>query len=207
MRVDISDYRSSFPLRHKVARALWTAVWALLFRPSPVVMRGWRRLLLRTFGASIGRGADPYPSARVWAPWNLEMGDYSCLSHNVDCYCVDRIRIGANATISQYSFLCTASHDITDPKMGLVTAPISVGEGAWVAADAFIGPGVIIGDGAVVGARSSVFKDVQPWTVVGGNPARVIKHRTLRNQSDTGKETVIDLVREGYVPSENDSQR
>jgi putative colanic acid biosynthesis acetyltransferase WcaF len=195
MKVDVSHYKSSFSLGHKLARTLWIAVWGLLFRPSPVVLRGWRRLLLRMFGATIGRGADPYPSVRIWAPWNLEMGDYSCVSHKVDCYCVDRIRIGAHATISQYSFLCTASHDITDPKMRLVTGPISVGEGAWVAADAFVGPGVSIGDGAVVGARSSVFKDVEAWAVVGGNPARFIKTRTLRDQSETGKEQVTTPVR------------
>jgi putative colanic acid biosynthesis acetyltransferase WcaF len=110
------------------------------------------------------------------------------MSHHVDCYSVDKIRIGRHATVSQYSYLCTASHDIEDPHMPLVTAPISIEEGAWVAADVFIGPGVTIGDGAVVGARSAVFKDVDPWTVVAGNPARYIRNRELKarvaNQED-----------------------
>jgi putative colanic acid biosynthesis acetyltransferase WcaF len=106
------------------------------------------------------------------------MGDFSCLSHNVDCYAVDRIRIGAKATVSQYSFLCAAGHDVDSPDMTLITAPIVIMEHAWIAADAFIGPGVTIGEGAVVGARATVFKNVPPWTVVGGNPARVIRERS-----------------------------
>ena len=163
--------------RNRLARIVWRLVWLLLYRPSPSVMHGWRRLLLRTFGARIGSGVHPYPSARIWAPWNLEMEEHSCLGPEVDCYSVDRIRIGAHATISQYSFLCTASHDYRSPRMPLIAAPISIGSHAWIAADSFVGPGVTIGDGAVVGARSSVFGNLPPWTVVAGNPARVCKRR------------------------------
>jgi putative colanic acid biosynthesis acetyltransferase WcaF len=108
------------------------------------------------------------------------MCDHSCLSHFVDCYCVAPIKIGAHSTVSQYSYLCAATHDIERPDMPLVAAPITIGDGAWVAADVFVGPGVTIGDGAVVGARSSVFKDVPPWTVVVGTPAKVIKKRELK---------------------------
>jgi putative colanic acid biosynthesis acetyltransferase WcaF len=163
--------------RNKLARAVWGVVWLLLYRPSPVQLHGWRRFLLRLFGGRIGRGVHPYPSAKIWAPWNLEMGDYSCLSHNVDCYCVDRITLGAHSTVSQYSFLCTASHDYTDPAMPLTTAPIMLGERVWVTADVFVAPGVMIGDGAVIIARSSVFHDIAPWTVAGGNPAQPRKPR------------------------------
>lgn len=162
---------------NKLARALWNGVWLLLYRPSPVPLHGWRRFLLRLFGAKIGRGAHPYPSAKIWAPWNLEMGDHSCLSHYVDCYCVDRITLGAHTTVSQYSFLCTASHDYTDPTMPLITAPITLGERVWVTADVFVAPGVTIGDGVVIIARSSVFHDIEPWIVAGGNPAQPIKPR------------------------------
>jgi len=150
----------------------------LLFRPTPRPFHAWRCLLLRVFGARLGRAVHPYPSARIWAPWNLEMGDHSCLSEQVDCYCVDKIRIGAHTTISQYSFLCTASHDYRDPTMPLVTAPIAIGEHAWVTADVFVAPGVSIGDGAVITARSSVFADVEPWVVAAGNPATMVKQRT-----------------------------
>lgn len=108
------------------------------------------------------------------------MGDHSCLSEQVDCYCVDKIRIGAHATVSQYSFLCSASHDYTNPAMPLVTAPITIGERAWITADVFVAPGVCIGDGAVVLARSSVFRDVEPWVVVAGNPAHLVRRREMR---------------------------
>ena len=105
------------------------------------------------------------------------MGEYSCLASGVDCYAVDRIRIGARATVSQYSYLCAASHDIDSLDMALTTAPIIVEDDVWIAADAFVGPGVRVGEGAVVGARASVFKDVPPWKVVGGNPAQEIRSR------------------------------
>ncbi|BDD87661.1 hypothetical protein DPPLL_20260 [Desulfofustis limnaeus] len=107
------------------------------------------------------------------------MGDYACLSEKVDCYCVDRIYIGSHTTVSQYSFLCTASHNYTQTEMPLVTAPINIGERVWITADVFVGPGVKIGDGAVVTARSSVFKDIPPWTVARGNPAVPEKKRAL----------------------------
>lgn len=162
---------------NKVARALWQITWLLLYRPSPRPLHAWRCMLLRAFGAQVGKGAHPYPSARIWAPWNLRMGDHSCLADDVDCYCVDEIHLGKHATVSQYSFLCSASHDYTVPGMPLVTAPIHIGEHAWVTADVFVAPGVTIGDGAVVTARSSVFRDVPPWTVAKGNPAVPVKRR------------------------------
>jgi putative colanic acid biosynthesis acetyltransferase WcaF len=171
------DHANPHPLPNRIMRVVWRVVWLLAFRPSPRSFHGWRRLLLRLFGAHIGAGAHPYPSARIWAPWNLTMGPHSCLGPDVDCYCVGQVVIGAWATVSQYSFLCTATHDYRDPTMPLVTAPIVIGERAWVAADVFIGPGVTIGEGAVVGARSSVFRNVESWMVVAGHPARVIKKR------------------------------
>ena len=169
---------SSHPFANRLARAVWGVAWALLFRPTPRVLNGWRRLLLRAFGARIGRGAVVHASVRVWAPWNLEMGPYSCLGEHVDCYAVTKVRLGAYATVSQYSFLCTASHDLDSPDMTLTTSPISIGDHAWVAADAFVGPGVALGEGAAVGARSSVFRNVPAWTVVAGSPARMIRLRS-----------------------------
>jgi putative colanic acid biosynthesis acetyltransferase WcaF len=114
------------------------------------------------------------------------MGDYSCLAFDVDCYSVARVTIGAHATVSQYSFLCTAGHDLSDPHMKLVTAPIAIGDGAWVCAAAYVGPGVHLGEGAVAAARAVVVKDVEPWTVVGGNPAKVIRRRELQNPGPGG---------------------
>jgi putative colanic acid biosynthesis acetyltransferase WcaF len=187
LRVDVSHCPSQHALSNKLGRTLWRIVWGLLYRPSPKIFHGWRRFLLRLFGSKVGRGAHPHPSARIWAPWNLEMGDHSCLSHHVDCYCVDRVVIGAHATVSQYSYLCTASHDFEDPTMPLVAAPIVIGDGAWVAADVFVAPGVTIGDGAVVGARSSVFSDVEPWHVAAGNPARCLRKRELKSIAKGGQ--------------------
>lgn len=172
--------------RNKLARALWGVVWLLLYRPSPVPLHGWRRGLLRLFGAKIGKPAYLYPSARIWAPWNLTMGDHSTLASGVDCYCVDRIKIGSFTTVSQYSFLCTASHDYLDPailhqpQMPLVTAPITLGDRVWITADVFIAPGVSVGDGTVVLARSSLFTDLPPWVVASGNPATIQNKRLLR---------------------------
>lgn len=182
MLIAASSCPSAHSLRNKLGRILWNIIWLMLYRPSPRIFHGWRRFLLRLFGCKIGRGAHPYPSAKIWAPWNLEMGSHSCLGDHTDCYCVDKITIGSHSTVSQYSLLCTASHDYTDPSMPLITAPIVIGEGAWIAADVFIGPGVAIGDGAVIGARSSVFRNVEPWTVVAGNPTRVIKKRETSSQ-------------------------
>ncbi len=164
-------------LGNKLARIMWQVVWLMLYRPTPRIFHPWRCFLLRLFGAKLGKAVHPYPSARIWAPWNLEMGAHSCLSENVDCYCVDKIRIGANTTVSQYSFLCTASHDYTKASMPLVTAPITIGNRVWVTADVFVGPGVTIGDGAVVTACSKVFSDLPPWMVAKGNPAVAYKSR------------------------------
>lgn len=147
-------------------------------------------MLLRLFGARIGANAHPYPSAVIWAPWNLEMGEHSCLSDKVDCYSVDAIRLGPHATVSQYSFLCTASHDYALPRMPLITAPITIERGAWIAADVFVGPGVTIGEGAVVGARSTVLKAVDPMTVVAGNPPRVLGKRTIHNKTSSSNSEV-----------------
>lgn len=181
MSVDVSSYKSEFSTLSKLARLLWRLVWFLLFRPSPKPLFAWRRFLLRSFGAKVGRGANVHASCKIWAPWNLEMGDYSCLAFQVDCYNVDLVSLGAHATVSQYSHICTASHDIADPRMGLVTSPIEIAAESWVAAGAYIGPGVTLGQGSVAAARAVVVKDVKPWTVVGGNPATELCKRSLRS--------------------------
>ena len=174
---DLSNLRSETSVANRAARSLWGVVYFTLFRPSPRVAHGWRRWWLNRFGAKIGRSVRIYPSAKIWAPWNLTVGDYSILGDEVDCYCVAPIIIGCNTVISQYSYLCTATHDDKDPRFPRCFAPIVVRDSVWIAADVFVGPGVTVGVGAVVGARSSVFRDVEAWTVTGGNPARVIKRR------------------------------
>jgi putative colanic acid biosynthesis acetyltransferase WcaF len=163
--------RARVTWRNRLLRVLWNVVQATLYRCSPTLLHGWRCFLLRCFGATIPGHAYPYPKARIWAPWNLTLEPFSCLADEVDCYCVAPIRLGSHATVSQYSYLCAASHDYRDPTMPLVIAPIVIDTEAWVAADVFVGPGVRIGEGAVVGARSTVVNDVEPWIVVAGSPA------------------------------------
>jgi putative colanic acid biosynthesis acetyltransferase WcaF len=164
---------------NKALRGLWQLVWLLLFRPTPVPLHRWRAFLLRLFGARLGRGVLVYPSARIWAPWRLAMGDRAVIGPHVECYCVERVELGAGAVVSQFSHLCTASHDYTRRAHPLVAAPITLGEGAWVTTDVFVAPGVTIGERAVVLARSTVLGDVPPWRVWGGYPARDRGERRL----------------------------
>lgn len=177
--MDLSHYTEPKP--HHLKRICWYLVNATLFRCLiGIQLRYVRNLLLRAFGAKIPLRSLVYPSCRIWAPWNLTIGRYSAIGPDTQLYNKAPIYVGDNAVISQGAFLCTASHDYTDPHHPLITAPITVGDKAWVAADAFIGMGVTVGEGAVVGARAAVFKDIEPWTVVGGNPARVIKKREMK---------------------------
>lgn len=181
LRVDVSKYASHFSWKNRLGRVAWSLVYHTLFRWSPTPFFGWRRFLLRVFGATLARHAVVYPDTRIWAPWNLEMGEFACLGPEVNCYCVDRITLGAHATVSQFAHLCGAGHDITDPAMGLIHAPIHIGPGAWVCAGAFVSPGLTLGEGAVVAAMGCVTKDVPPWEVWGGNPAHFIKPRKLES--------------------------
>lgn len=177
--------RSPFSLKNKLGRYLWGWVWLVLFRPSPGFAYAWRRVLLRMFGAKIAGGAVVHRTAKIWAPWHLEMDAQSCIGEHVDCYCGERIRLGVRAVVSQYSLLCAASHDYESDGMPGFQKPIEIGAYAWIAADSYVGPGVRVGEGAVIGARSSVYKDVPPWTVVGGNPAKILKQRQWRPQHDS----------------------
>ena len=183
--LEIQNYPNRHSVQSKIVRALWNVVWIFLFRPTPRgVLYGWRNFLLRIFRAKIGKGVHVLPSCRIWLPWNLTMGDYSCLSEGVDCYSVDKITIGAKAVVSQGAFLCCASHDISSSLMELTYKPIVIGPEAWVDARAFVAPGVIVGEGAVIGACAVVTKDVAPWTVVAGNPAKFIKKRQIKHSEN-----------------------
>jgi putative colanic acid biosynthesis acetyltransferase WcaF len=177
-----APYQNRLGMGNQCARALWGLVGACLFRPTPRLpgFWAWRRLILRLFGAKLGRGVKVYASARIWAPWNLEIGDHGVIGPWTDIYSVDRVVLGPGAWVSQYAFLCTAGHDVTDPARALTTAPIRIGANAWVAAGVFVGPGVTVGEGAVLAARACVVRDVKAGQVVGGNPARLLKRRRLR---------------------------
>jgi putative colanic acid biosynthesis acetyltransferase WcaF len=179
VRSDTGSCPSSHSTANKLARALWGVVWLFLFRPSPEIVHGWRRGLLRLFGARIGANVKVMPSVQCWAPWNLSVGDHTSISHGADLYAVDKIVVGSHVTISQRAFICTASHNIDHLNMPLVTAPVKIFDGAWICAEAYVHPGVTVGVDAVVGVRACAFKNVEPLQVVGGNPARVIRMRSF----------------------------
>ena len=181
IRVDRAACPSPHSAANKLARLLWQGAGLFLFRPSPWFWHASRRALLRLFGAQVGKHVQIMPSVQIWAPWNLALGDYATVGSGVDLYDVDRIEIGAHATVSQRAFLCTATHDVDHPNMPLQTAPIRIGAGAWVCAEAYVHPGVAIGVDAVAGVRAVVLHDVPPGQIVGGNPAKFIRLRKLGN--------------------------
>lgn len=171
------DGGPSFPFRHRLLRAIWNATWLLLASWTPRQLYRWRRFLLRAFGAKLGRNTDVLGSARVWYPPNLVMEDNALIAQRVNCYNMGPIRLGEGALVSQDAYLCAGTHDCQDPKFQLVVEEIVIGRYAWVAARAFVGPGVHIGEGAVLGASAVAFRDLPPWTISVGNPAVVVKAR------------------------------
>lgn len=176
---------------HKIKRLIWEVVWLMFISWTPRwMLNGWRRWLLIRFGATIGRGLVFRGSAEVWQPWKLKIGKDSWIDANVKLYSVDVISIGHDAVVSEGAFVCTASHDVTSETFNLKTAPIEIGNCAWVCSRAIVLPGVRIGDGAVVAAGAVVTKDVAPWTIVGGNPARVIGRRVVKRSGVNANEGV-----------------
>lgn len=179
-KVNVSNYKNVFSKKNQLKRLLWNVIWFLFAKPLPrSIGKKWKIFLLNLFGAKVHKTANVYSSVKVFAPWNLEMHEYSCLAPEVDCYNVDKIIIGANSTVSQKSYLCSASHDVTKSNNPLITAPIVIKDQVWLGASVFVGMGVIIEQGVVVGATSSVYKNVKEWTIVGGNPAKYIKDRII----------------------------
>lgn len=157
-----------------LGRALWEIIGAPLFRWTPRQLWILRRILLRTFGARIGSRVNIHPTARIEIPWNLTAADFVAIGDRAIIYNLGRITIGRSATVSQNAHLCAGSHDFRDGAMTLLKLPIAVEEGAWICADAFVGPGVRVHAGAIVGARAVVTRDVDANTVVAGNPARAV---------------------------------
>jgi putative colanic acid biosynthesis acetyltransferase WcaF len=164
--------------KEKVASFLWRLVRVTLFRWSPAGANAWRVLLLRCFGGRIGRSVSIHPTARINFPWNLTVGGHAHLLHEVVIDSQARVTIGDGSRISQFSHLCTATHSYNQRTMPIVGQPIVIGKGCWLAADVFVGSGVTVGDGSVLGARCSVFRDVPAGVVVAGTPARVIRRKT-----------------------------
>ena len=163
--------------KSKLTVQLWWIVQATLFACSPQFLYGWRRFLLRSFGANIGKGVIIRPTARITYPWKLTIGDYSWIGDDVVLYTLGEIEIGAHAVISQKGYICTGTHDYKSPDFRIYAQKITIGEKCWLATDTYVAPGVTIGEGTVVGARSSVFKDLPSGKICIGNPAKPIRDR------------------------------
>lgn len=168
---------SPWTLQQKIARALWMLIRFLLFRPSFHNWYGWRRFLLRLFGAKVGDRVRIRPTAAIEIPWNVELGDEAIVGDYAILYSLGKIHIGRRVVISQYAHVCAGTHDYRYREFPLLKPPITIHDDAWIAADAFVAPGVVIGEGAILGARASAFADIPPWTIAVGNPARPIKDR------------------------------
>lgn len=173
-------YHDPLPYAVKIKRLAWMVVWNLFARWMPYfIFRNFRVFLLHCFGMRDKGEVSVYPTVKVWAPWNIRLGNHVAIDDRVNLYSVAKITIGTKVAISREAILCTASHDWHYPNLPLIVKPIEIGDGVWIGARAFILPGVSIGEGAVVAAGSVVTKDVEPWTIVGGNPARFIKKREI----------------------------
>jgi putative colanic acid biosynthesis acetyltransferase WcaF len=183
-KINLRESNTHWTLRTKIKRGLWNCAWIFLFRPTPKrIGNPWRLWLLRRFGAVVHGSALVHQTCKILQPWQLEIGDGSAVGHQVEIYNYALVSIGAMTVVSQYSYLCTGTHDYMDPHMPLTWKPITIGAQCWVAASVFVGPGVSVGDGAVIGARSVVTRDVPPWTVCAGNPCHPIKPRLVRESS------------------------
>jgi putative colanic acid biosynthesis acetyltransferase WcaF len=170
----------SFSLSNRLLRQTWNLCWAILYRPSPRFLHGWRSFLLRCFGARMGPRCHFYPKSRVWAPWNLTCADCATLGDDAEIYNPSPIHMGSHAIVSQQAYVCGATHDHNDPAFPLVSFPMRLGAYSWVCARASVGPGVNLGEGAVLGLGAVATKDLEPWTVYAGVPARKVNLRERR---------------------------
>jgi putative colanic acid biosynthesis acetyltransferase WcaF len=185
--VDLRQSRTPWPFSYKMRRLRWELCRLLLFRPTPKWLGNpWRLWLLRRFGASIQEETLVLPSCRILHPWDLSLGYGSWLGEGVQVYNYAPVTIGPMTVVSQRSFLCTGAHDHTHPHFPLIWRPVTIGSQVWICAEAFVGPGVTIGDGAVIGARAVVTRDMPPWMICAGNPCRPLKPRTIKSPAEAG---------------------
>ena len=174
--------KPSFSVQNRMGRLAWSVVWIFLYRPSPRPFHAWRSFLLRCFGATLGPNCHFYPKSRIWAPWNLICADGASMGDEAEIYNPPPVSMGSHAIVSQQAYICGATHDYNDPAFPLISFPMSVGAYAWVCARASVSPGVNVGEGAVLGLGSIATRDLEPWTVYAGVPARPIKRRVRREE-------------------------
>jgi putative colanic acid biosynthesis acetyltransferase WcaF len=183
-QLDVAANRAArkYSRREQALRVLWAfGRWLIVLSPHPCY--GWRRMVLRLFGAQVGREARIHSTTVVYMPWNFELGDWAAVGPQVFIYSLGKVRIGHRATVSYRTHVCAGTHDFTDPTLPLLKPAVTVADDAWVGTEAFIGPGVKVGEGAIVAARAVVVKDVEPMTLVGGHPAsRIGVHPGLRKR-------------------------
>jgi putative colanic acid biosynthesis acetyltransferase WcaF len=180
-QLDIAANRRArqYPRKEMFYRVVWV-FGKILFRWSPRICFGWRRFILRCFGADVGNNVHIYNSAIIYFPWHFKIGDWSSVGEDALVYNLGPVVIGSKVTISHRSHLCAGTHDYNRADLPLLKPPIIVKDQAWICAGAFVGPNITIGHGAVVGACAVVIKNVEPWTIVGGNPAKFIKKRIMK---------------------------
>ena len=181
--------RPSFPLRDRLKRLAWNVCWTLFYRTSPRPLHAWRSMLLRAFGATMGESCHFYPASRIWAPWNLVCADQVTAADGAEIYNPAPMRFGSHAIVSQGAYLCGATHDMNDPAFPLLAYSSSIGAYAWVCARAIVSPGVSLGEGAVLGLGAVATRDLEPWGVYGGVPARKISQRMRATPPETRPRT------------------
>ena len=169
--------RPAFSLENRIRRLVWNICWLLLYRPSPRPFHGWRSMLLRAFGATMGPNCHFYPGSKVHSPWNLVCADQVTAGDGVEIYNPAPLRLGSHAILSQGAYICGATHDFDDPAFPLLTYAMEIGAYAWICARASVGPGVKVGEGAVLGLGSVTTKNLEAWTVYAGVPALRVKER------------------------------
>jgi putative colanic acid biosynthesis acetyltransferase WcaF len=169
--------RPAFSLQNRLGRFCWGIVYACLFRLSPRPFHGWRRMLLRAFGAHLAPYTHIYPDARIWAPWNLVCDEYASIADGAIIYNPAPVHMGSHSIVSQQAYICGATHAYDDPTFPLIAAPITLGSYSWVCARATVQAGVTLGKGAILALGAVATRDLDAWTVYGGVPARRIKPR------------------------------
>lgn len=174
--------KPALPLGNRLRRFTWGIANLLLFRPSPRPMHAWRAMVLKLFGAKLGANMRIYAGAKIWAPWNLICEDLVAIADGATIYNPAPVRLGSHAIVSQDAYLCGATHDYEDQAFPFVAREIVLGPYAWICARATVQPGVKVGEGAVLALGSVATKDLAPWTVYAGVPARKIKARTVQGK-------------------------
>ena len=165
---------------NRLARAVWHIVYVIFFRYSPRPFHWWRALLLRVFRARLGSGCHIYPKAEIWAPWNLICEDVVAIADKAIIYNPNLVVLKSHSTISQEAYLCGATHDYNNPNFPMISEPIIVERLGWVCARATVQMGVTIGEGAVLGLGSIATKNLEPWCIYAGIPAKKINKRKIQ---------------------------